>query len=142
MAKMLFDLQRGVIEVDGEEQFVERVYTDLRSTLLDKVANLSAPSAQLDKEATAAWGATIAEEPRKARKRTKNSGPSCASRIDSLKADHFFDELRSSKDIGDKLREKGTAYEGKHVAAALISMTAGGKLRRVLEGGVWKYQNP
>jgi hypothetical protein len=83
-----------------------------------------------------------AEEPKKARKRSKISGPSCASRIESLKSERFFDQLRSSKEVGDKLREKGTAYEGKHVAAALINMTAGGKLRRVQEGGVWKYQNP
>ena len=29
MAKMLFDLQRGLVEVEGEEQFVEKVYADL-----------------------------------------------------------------------------------------------------------------
>lgn len=139
MAKMLFDLQRGVIEVDGEEKFVEKVYADLRSTLLDKVASFTAAEPADD---NGSKPKPASDEAKKARKRTKSSGPSCASRIEALKAEKFFDQLRSSKDVGEKLREKGTAYEGKHVAAALINMTAGGKLRRVQQGGGWKYQNP
>jgi hypothetical protein len=59
-----------------------------------------------------------------------------------LKAEGFFDTLQTAREVTEKLREKGTAYEGKHVAAALINMTSSSKLRRVKEGGGWKYQKP
>jgi hypothetical protein len=139
MAKMLFDLQRGLIEIEGEEQFVEKVYNDLRATLSHKVANYSA---LLPDPETAIAEPSTSDEPKKTRKRSKSSGPSCASRIDALKSDKFFDQLRTAKEVTDKLRQKGTAYEGKRVAAALLNLTSSGKLRRIEEDSVWKYQNP
>jgi hypothetical protein len=139
MAKMLFDLQRGLVEVEGEEQFVEKVYADLRATLSQKVASYSAAAPDAASDAAEQ---NSSDEPKKTRKRTKSAGPSCASRIEALKADKFFDQLRTSKEVTDKLRQKGTAYEGKRVAAALHAMTSSGKLRRIEENGVWKYQNP
>jgi hypothetical protein len=140
MAKLLFDLQRGLVEVEGEEQFVEKVYADLRSTLSQKVASFTAPPIVVPEPS----GNTpdTPEEPKKTRKRTKSSGPSCPSRIEALKSEDFFKELRTSKEISDKLREKGTAYEGKRIASALHNLTTSGKLRRIQEGGVWRYQNP
>lgn len=140
MAKMLFDLQRGVIEVEGQEEFVEKVYADLRTTLTDKVATYRVSAAE--PETTSATPPASEEEAKKTRKRTKSSGPSCASRIEALKAEKFFEQLRTPKEIGNKLREKGTDYQGNRIAAALISMTTAGKLRRIQEEGGWKYQNP
>jgi len=139
MAKMLFDLQRGLIEIEGEEQFVEKVYTDLRATLSHKVANYSAPLPEAESDIAEP---SNSDEPKKTRKRSKSSGPSCASRIDALKSDKFFDQLRTAKEVTDKLRQKGTAYEAKRVAAALLNLTSSGKLRRIEEDSVWKYQNP
>jgi hypothetical protein len=143
MAKMLFDLERGLIEVEGEETFVEKVYADLRSTLSNKVAtfNISAtrPAATPKSDALPA---ETSDEQKKRGKRPKTSGPSCPSRIEGLKAEDFFRQLRTSKEIGDKLREKGTAYEAKRIASALHNLTVAGKLRRIQEGGSWKYQNP
>jgi hypothetical protein len=139
MAKMLFDLQRGLIEIEGEEPFVEKVYADLRATLSQKVANYAASTPEAEADVAES---NASDEPKKTRKRGKSSGPSCAARIDGLKSDKFFDQLRTSKEVTDKLREKGTAYEGKRVAAALLNLTSSGKLRRLQEEGVWKYQNP
>ena len=38
MAKMIIDLQKGLIEIEGDEKFVERVYSDLREATLDKLS--------------------------------------------------------------------------------------------------------
>ena len=140
MAKMLFDLQRGVIEIDGEEKFVEKVYGDIRDTMLGKLGSLSAQPTQTD---TASKTDTAArEDPPKVRRKPRATGPSCPSRIEALKEENFFKDLKTAKEIGARLREKGTAYEGKRIASALLNLTSAGKLRRLQEGGVWKYQNP
>ena len=136
MAKMSIDLQKGLIEVEGDEKFVERVYGDVKETVL---VNLSARTA----EPTPSEGSELAnnEEPRKARRRARTGGPSCAARIEVVKDEGFFKQPRSAAEVRGKLKEKGTTYASKNVAAALNNLTKSGKLRRFNEGG-WKYENP
>jgi hypothetical protein len=138
MARMIIDLQKGLIEVEGDEKLVERVYSDLKEITLDKLSNgtFDAPRDERDEIAE------DAEKPsRTPRRRAKAGGPSCASRIETLKKEAFFAAGRSVGDVRNKLREKGSTYESKNVAAALTNLTKAGKLRRFNEGG-WKYQNP
>lgn len=94
--------------------------------------------------ATQAQQSPGSEDPAKKPKKAaaKSSGPSCASRIRTLIDETFFVSPRKANEVGEKLKEKATPYEGKHVAAALISVVQSGKLRRVSDGGVWAYVNP
>ncbi len=73
---------------------------------------------------------------------SKQGGPSCASRIRDLIAEGFFTATRKVPEIADRLREKATPYEAKHISAALIHTVQAGRLRRVKAEGVWSYVNP
>jgi hypothetical protein len=137
MASFVVDIRQGHIQVEGEEKFVERVYADFRELLVKQLSGID-----LADPGAAEQQIQDMPKPKSARKSGKRSGPSCAARIDGLKAEGFFDTLQTAREVTEKLREKGTAYEGKHVAAALINMTSSSKLRRVKEGGGWKYQKP
>jgi hypothetical protein len=144
--RLTVNLSTGVIEAEGELEFVQGIYDDLRDVILKKSAALpSAPSAASPvasneaEEGEESSGMKVRKPPRR---RGKISGPSCASRIVALKDEEYFSELRSAGDVGAKLREKGTAYEAKHVAASLIDLVKRGALRRVQDGGSWSYQNP
>lgn len=84
----------------------------------------------------------IKEEKKPRRAPVKNGGPSCASRIKALIDENFFDSVKKSSDIAERLKEKATPYEGKHISAAVINLTKSGKLRRVKQDGVWVYVKP
>lgn len=138
MAKLVVDLQRGLIEIDASDQLVNRVYSDVRDTILSRLA-----STPVREEPGDDPGVVVppADNGKKTRRRARTGGPSCASRIEALKGEGFFKEPRSNAEIGKKLKERGTTYQSKNIAAALNSLTKSGKLRRFDEGG-WKYQNP
>lgn len=144
--RLTVNLATGVVEAEGDLQFVQGIYNDLRETILKRSATLPNADSVVppavsggEEEGTEGNGFKPRNPPRR---RSKASGPSCASRIQTLKDEGYFSELRSAGDVGAKLREKGTAYEGKHVAASLIDLVKRGALRRVSESGVWSYQNP
>ena len=143
--RLIVNLASGVIEAEGDSEFVKSIYADLRETIIARSANLPAGSASPNftppDEADEAAD-TDGQKGKKGRRRGKASGPCCAALISGLKDEGYFSELRSAGDVGAKLREKGTAYEGKHVAASLIDLVRRGALRRVSEGGSWSYQNP
>ena len=139
MAKMIIDLQKGLIEIEGVEKFVERVYSDLREATLDKLSRgtFDVRPRDEDQETPIEAGASA----KKTRRRSKTGGPSCSSRIEAIKEENFFKTGRSSGEVREKLKEKGTTYESKNVAAALNNLIKAGKLRRFNDDG-WKYQNP
>ncbi|MFL6727966.1 MAG: hypothetical protein ACJ8FS_15855 [Sphingomicrobium sp.] len=143
--RLTVNLANGVIEAEGDSDFVKSIYADLREIIIARSASLRAvsgsPNFTPPDDADEASD-TDAQKGKKGRRRGKASGPSCASRISALKDEGYFSELRSAGDVGAKLREKGTAYEGKHVAASLIDLVRRGALRRVSKGGSWSYQNP
>lgn len=76
------------------------------------------------------------------RSRRSSSGPSCATRIDALRAEGFFAQKRSAKDVADRLDEKATPYGANHIAAAIQQMTKKGVLRRMKGDSGWQYVNP
>ena len=137
MPKLVVDLQRGLIEVDASDQFVIRVYNDVRETILQRLA--SGSERQHDKGGDGTK--TPHPEAKKTRKRTRTGGPSCAARIEGIKEDGFFKEPKSAGDVKATLKERGSTYPSNRVAAALTNLTKAGKLRRFDEIG-WKYQNP
>lgn len=143
--RLTINLATGIIEAEGDAEFVRGIYSDLRDTILKRASvapmrSVDPPVDRSDKPDDE--GESAGSAGRKARRRGKASGPSCASRIVGLKDEGYFSELRSAGDVGAKLREKGTAYEGKHVAASLIDLVKRGALRRVSQAGSWSYQNP
>lgn len=138
MTTLLIDLQRGVIEVEGDEKFVERVYSEFRESIVEKLST-GVPEAPPDERQDPSYSKTATQKA--TRKRSKTGGPSCASRIEAIKLDDFFKTPRSAGEVREKLKEKGTTYASKNVAAALNNLIKTGKLRRFDDGG-WKYQNP
>ena len=143
-ARLSINFAAGTIEADGSEEFVDRIYADLKDLLLSKYSGIqiARPLGGGADRADDGGEEDSEDKPRKTRRKTKSSGPSCAARILVLKDEGFFGSLRSATEVGDKLREKGTAYEGKHVAAALLDLVKRGQVRRVNQGGSWAYQNP
>ncbi|HEY0414004.1 MAG TPA: hypothetical protein VGD66_12780 [Allosphingosinicella sp.] len=140
--RLTINLAAGIVEAEGPPELIERIYTDLRDTIVSR-SSAPPPQEQVSPPADDAneGGEDEASKAKKPRRRGK-SGPSCASRIQALKEEGYFSDLRSASEVGTKLREKGTAYEGKHIAASLIDLVRRGVLRRVSEGGSWSYQNP
>lgn len=143
VARLSINLVAGTLEADGSQEFVDRIYGDLKDLLLVRYSELQRTSSRISSPTQEDATEDDAEEkPRKTRRKAKSTGPSCASRILALKQENFFDALRTATDVGEKLREKGTAYEGKHVAAALLDLVKRGLIRRVSQNGSWSYQNP
>lgn len=82
------------------------------------------------------------EEKKQRRVVVKSNGPSCGARIRGLIEEGFFDTVRKSAEISERLKEKATPYEGKHISAAVINLTKAGSLRRMKQEGVWVYVKP
>lgn len=139
MARMIIDLQKGLIEIEGDEKFVERIYSDFRESTLEKLSQRTFENVGSDEKQPVTDGETTF--PKKSRRR-KAGGPSCASRIEILKDEGFFGAARSPAEVREKLSEKGSTYESKNVAAALTDLIKAAKLRRFKDNGNWMYQKP
>jgi hypothetical protein len=139
MAKLIIDLQAGRIEVDGDEKFVERMYSEFREATLQKLSNGTFERSSVDQKGEQE---SSAASPARGRRRGKVGGPSCASRIEALKGEDFFKTPRSPAEVREKLAEKGSTYDSNNIAAALSNLTKASKVRRFKDGGNWKYQNP
>lgn len=133
-AKLHINVSQGLFEVEGSEEFVKQLYAEARSSgLFAKLPKVEASDPEHE----------VAEKSQGKRRQTvKRGGPSCASRIQELKDDGFFADLRETKAISDALASKGYNYEGKHIAASLLDLTKRGSLRRIKKDGNWVYQNP
>jgi hypothetical protein len=138
MTKFHVNLKEGVIDIEGEKDFVEQVYKDFKPELL-KFVGLPKTGA-----VTAPDGAKPEDKPSPKAKPSgsKKNGPSCASRILAIKTEKFFEAPRALKEISDKLEEKGTIYNSNQVSAALTNLIKRTELRRVKKDGSWVYQNP
>lgn len=127
------------LDLEGPEEFVTAQLAEWRTQMPMRSVGLKA-SAEPDK--SAANDSEIAPSEKKARKVVKTGGPSCGSRVRALIDESFFATPKTAGQIGDRLREKATPYEGKNIAAALIHTVQAGHLRRVKADGVWTYVNP
>lgn len=125
------------LELEGNQDFVADQLQNWRSTMPQPSAPHATKPAANDQAEKPEVGA---DKPR--RQASKNVGPSCAERIRTLIDEKFFEQPRKADEVGTRLREKATPYEGKHIAAALIYVVQSGKLRRVKAEGTWSYVNP
>lgn len=139
MTKLVIDIRNGLIEADGERDFVETIYAHFKDVALARLLDAKAAEVQTPQSYTTTPTATEKSKPTR---RSKAGGPSCASRIEGLKVENFFDEPRTPSEVREKLSEKGSTYESKNVAAALNNLIKSSKLRRFKFEGNWKYQNP
>ena len=67
------------------------------------------------------------------------AGHSCAERIQSLKAEGFFAEKRSTAEIVSKLAEKRQTHNVSQVSAAAGNLVQRSLLQRIKDGNSWLY---
>jgi hypothetical protein len=75
-----------------------------------------------------------------ARPRTTAKGP--LGYIRELVEEDFFKTKRGLGDVRKKLEEGAHIYEVTHLSPALTRLVRARELRRIKEGGTWKYVNP
>jgi hypothetical protein len=144
------DAPAGVVEIEGEKDFVEGLLAKLFPLLeearfgsrpLKTGADPSAESLQ-DAQDTdeSAQEETPRAKPRKHRGSATPKGHSCAARIGTLKEEGFFKEHRSQGETVEALKAKGWTHNTGQVGAALSDLFHRQKVQRTKEGnGSWKY---
>ncbi|WP_404714065.1 hypothetical protein [Sphingomonas sp. MMS24-J13] len=145
------DAPAGVVEIEGEKDFVEGLLAKL-FPLLEEAGFGSRPPAakeapELSNEATNTQDSGAVEDggaPDKAKfKRKRNVAPkghTCADRIIALKEEGFFKTKRTGGDIVAGLSAKGYTHKSNQVAAAGESLFKRSLLQRTKEGsGPFKY---
>jgi hypothetical protein len=134
--KVSLSIGNASLNAEGDKEAVEQ-QTERFYAVFGKSADATGgEAATKEQAATAKAGRTGNRKGRRA------SGPSCASRIETLHAEGYFDAPRTPSEVTEKLRERATPYELKHVAAALFDVTQRGTLRRVQKDGAWIYVKP
>jgi hypothetical protein len=78
--------------------------------------------------------------PKTASAKRKAKGP--ADYIRELMADDFFKSKRGLGDVQKKLEENAHIYPVTHLSPVLFRLVKARELRRIKEGGTWKYVNP
>lgn len=143
------DAPAGVIEIEGEKDFVEGLLAKL-FPLIEEAGfgsqppmNGATPAVDLSEQIDPDDAAPEQNEKPKAKRRKVSAPPkgqSCAARIMTLKAEGFFKEHRSGAEIVEGLKGKGWTHALNQVSAALTQMFSRGDIQRTKEGnGSWKY---
>jgi len=143
------DAPAGVVEIEGEKEFVEGLLAKV-FPLLEAAGFGSRPptndGATGDQSNDLAQGdQPLADQngkgkTKKRRGTTPPKGQSCADRILTLKQEGFFKPKRSVPEIIEGLESKGWTHNGNQVGAALTNMFGRGDIQRTKEGGgPWKY---
>lgn len=143
------DAPAGVIEIEGEKEFVQSLLDKL-FPLLEDAKFGSRPQQSRDHqsvEIAEEMEDGLSEEDSKSdkskvkRKRISTpKGHSCADRIMSLKDDGFFKTHRGNSEIIKGLAANGFTHKANQVAAAGESLFKRGLLQRTKDGnGPFKY---
>lgn len=130
------------LDLEGPVEFVAAQLAEWRAQMPARAVSFKAEPDSSKQPANDGASTETAVQEKKVRKVVKSGGPSCGSRIRGLIEEAFFTVPKTAGQIGDRLREKATPYEGKNIAAALIHTVQAGHLRRVKADGVWTYVNP
>ena len=77
---------------------------------------------------------------KKSTARTKAKGP--ADYVRDLVAENYFKSKRGLGDVQKKLEEGAHIYPVTHLSPVLYRLVKAKELRRIKEGGTWKYVNP
>jgi hypothetical protein len=72
--------------------------------------------------------------------KSKTKGP--ADYIRELVAENYFKTKRGLGDVQKKLEEGAHIYPVTHLSPALFRLVKARELRRIKDGGTWKYVNP
>lgn len=141
------DAPAGVVEIEGEKDFVEGLLAKLFPLLEEagfgsRPPN-SAPAQETEEVVEVEDAAPEAAGKSKTKKRSVNMPPkghSCADRIISLKTEGFFKQHRSTGEIVEGLKGKGWTHNANQVGAALTNMFGRHDIQRTKEGNSsWKY---
>lgn len=141
------DAPAGVVEIEGEKDFVEGLLAKL-FPLLEEAGFGSRPPngapTQADSIPAEPDDGAAEQTPKPKVKRRKVSAPprgqSCAARILTLREEGFFKDHRSATEIVEGLKGKGWTHAPNQVGAALTQMFGRGDIQRTKEGnGAFKY---
>jgi hypothetical protein len=140
------DAPAGVIDIEGEKEFVEGLLAKLFPLIEEagfgsrpQGSDLEAPG-EIDTpdEALPAENAKVKPRTRKAPKKPP-AGHSCPERIIKLKGEGYFTQKRSTADIVARLAEKVQSHTTSQVSAAVGPLVKKGDLQRIKEGRSWLY---
>lgn len=146
--RVKIDVPAGVIELEGEAQFV--------SDFFEKIAPFMDPgqfgaSPATEDNATGeqdegrstgvgASGANAVSKPRKRRAQKRPPpGASCRERVITLRDEGFFKDRRTPSEIVSGLAKKGWTHNNSQVGASLSQMFNRGEIQRTNEGGGFAY---
>lgn len=136
--KAVISIGEASIQLEGSQEFVEK-YLDQYHPLIERWHELPKSHAEATKVSEVKKEAI----PKRTRVMKPKAGPSCGDRIRTLIGENYFAELRSARDLVNWLKDqKGVVYSIENITASLSNILRSGKLRRVREGGVYKYTNP
>ena len=147
--RLFVDAPTGVIELEGEKEFVEEHFEKFLP-LIERCGFGNGADAPEQKENTGATSKSAAEAPavapKASGKRARRSvarppqGQSCRERILTLREDGFFKEQRTTSEIVEGLAEKGWIHNtGQVAAAAGQTMFDRGEIQRTKAGKGFKY---
>ena len=147
--KVHIDGPAGVIDIEGEKDFVEGLLAKLFPLVEGAGFGSRLPNSNPVRIAETNEPLQAEETPleqndkNKAKRRRVNTPPkgqSCPARILTLKQEGFFKDHRSTGDIVEGLKSKGWTHVLNQVSAALASMFERGDIQRTKEGNSsWKY---
>lgn len=141
------DAPAGVIDIEGEKDFVEGLLAKL-FPLIEEAGFGSRPQGISAEEANGndlPSDDVPPSENGRSKGRTRNApkrppaGHSCAERTLSLKAEGFFKTKRSTAEIVAKLAEKAQNHNVSQVSAAAGQLVKRGSLQRMKDGNSWLY---
>jgi hypothetical protein len=130
MAKATLNLPDGtVVTVEGSPDEIARI-TSLHSQSVG--GNAAPPRRKTSTPKKRSPKAAAGE-------RRNKEGPQ--SQILELKAEDFFKEKRSLRDVQRKLEEMGHIYSLNNITSPLIRLVRNKTFRRIKDEGVWYYVN-
>jgi hypothetical protein len=143
------DAPAGVIDLEGEKEFVEGLLAKL-FPLIEEAgfgsrpkSNGAEPSGEAEaplEDATPSDGGNGKGKSRsRAAPKKPPSGHSCAERILALKTEGYFADKRSTSDIVAKLSEKRQTHNSNQVSAAAGNLVQRSQLQRIRDGSNWVY---
>lgn len=145
------DAPAGIVEIEGEKDFVEGLLAKLFPLLEEAgfgsraphkeytATNLDEAEAGQEEEHVEEKGDNGRAKPKRKRS-VAPKGHSCADRMIALKEEGFFKDKRGTSEIVTGLGEKGFTHKVNQVAAAGESLFKRGLLQRTKDGnGPFKY---
>ena len=139
--KVRIDGPAGIIEVEGDKDFVEGQIEKLLPVI--KGGGFGSRPGTAQQEVPPPPVETPADPAAKARTRRRPSnvpkGQSCRDRINVLRTKKFFSGKRTLTDIVDGLAKEGWTHNMNQVSASLITMFEKGEIQRTKEDGGFKY---